>query len=57
MENLKFERTRAEDGIHDTVEPNEYNKMSNGWALALVTMSMLFVAVCLIAGLLWWVDA
>lgn len=57
MENLKFERTRAEDGIHDTVEPNEYNKMSNGWALALVTMSMLFVAVCLVAGLLWWVDA
>lgn len=56
--NIRFERgIQAPDGIHEGIEKNEYNKMSNGWALALVTMSMLFVAVCLIAGLLWWVDA
>lgn len=49
-DNVKFEKARAEDGIHDGIEPNEYYD-TNIVVLALIGASVLatIVAATLLA--------
>lgn len=52
-----FEKVHAPDGVHEQVEFNFEKRESNVNALAIVVMAMVFLVICCIAGLIWWVDA
>lgn len=44
-DNVKFEKVRAEDGIHDCVEVNGVERPANICALAIIAASVAFFTV------------
>jgi hypothetical protein len=54
-DNVKFEKVRADDGVHDGIEANRVERPANICALAIIAASVAFFAVgvaLLFAGVL-----